>query len=487
VPTNPSVVILGAGMSGICMGILLKRAGFEDFTIVERSTAVGGTWWDNVYPGVQCDVHSQLYSFSFKPTPDWSRTFATGAEIRAYAERCVDQYDLRRHLRLGTTLREARYEPARGGWHLTTTDGESLQARVFVCSVGPLNRPRMPPGLAAFQGEVMHSARWNRDFDFAHKRVALIGSAASAIQIAPELATRAARLSIFQRSPSWILPRPDRTYGHLARRLLRVWPIGRASRYWQYWLHDVRYAAFRGHGPLYRVMVGLADRHRVRQVRDPQLCRSLRPSYPMGCKRVLISSGFYPTLGRPNVELIQEAAESFEAGRVVGARGTVREVDAIVCATGFEATTLMPDLRVVGLAGRELASAASDGADAYRGISVPGFPNLFLLLGPNTGGGHTSALIPIEAQAAYIVRCVRRLARNPGVSLDVKRSAEEAYNRRIQDRLARTVWTSPACTSWYKTPSGKVVGIYPGPVTRYVLEMRRPDFSAYDSIAMADD
>ncbi len=464
------------------MGVLLKRAGFDSFTIIERSRAVGGTWWDNVYPGVQCDVPSHLYSFSFEPKPDWSQTFAAGAEIQAYAEHCVDKYDLRRHLELGTTLCEARYDAGRGEWRLVTADGAVRSARVFICSVGPLNRPRLPRGIAAFAGEVMHSARWNPAYEFSNKRVALIGTGASAVQIAPELATRVARLSIFQRSPAWILPRPGRAYGRLAHLLLRVPPIGRASRYWQYWLHDARYGAFRGQGPMYRTMVDWADRLRSKQVQDPALRDVLRPRYPMGCKRVLISNTYYPTLARPNVELIPEAAETFGPREVIGAAGTVREVDAVVFATGFESTTLMPDLAVVGSRGTQLASAATGGAEAYRGVSVPGFPNLFLLLGPNTGGGHTSALIPLEAQAEYIVRCIRRLARDPQASLEVRSEVEREYNRGIQERLSRTVWTSPACTSWYKTPTGKVVGIYPGTATRYAIEMRRPDFAAYDSI-----
>ena len=466
-------------MSGICMGIALKRAGIESFVIVERSPAVGGTWWDNVYPGAQCDVRSHLYSFSFEPKPDWSRVFAPSQEIQAYVEHCVDRYDLRRHLRLGTILTSARYDPAESRWQLEAADGDSLSAQVFVCSVGPLNTPRLPAGIEAFHGKVMHSARWDCAYDFSGKRVALIGSAASAVQIAPPLAAAAASLTIFQRTPSWILPRPDRAYTRIEKALLRFPPLERLDRWWHYWIHDVRYAAFRGRGLLHRAMSALANRHRCAQVQDPALREALRPRYPMGCKRVLISSNFYPTFGRPNVELIASAASGFTADGIVSANGERRAVDAIVCATGFVTIDLLPGFSVRGAEGRTLAETTAGGAEAYRGTSVPGFPNLFLLLGPNTGTGHTSVLIAVEAQTRYIVKCIEELSRRGQASLEVRADVARLHNHDLQARLSRTVWASPACSSWYKTANGKIVALYPGHATRYRLEMRTPDFSAY--------
>lgn len=473
---SPTVVILGAGMSGICMGIMLKRAGIDSFLIIERSPAVGGTWWDNIYPGAQCDVRSHLYSFSFQPKADWSRVFAPSREIQSYVEHCVDKYGLRRHLRLDTAVTAARYAADESRWQLTTSTGSSLSPRIFVCSVGPLNTPRMPPGIEAFKGEVMHSARWNPAYDFDGKRVALIGSAASAIQITPPLAESAARLTIFQRTPSWILPRPDRAYRRIEKTVLKFKPLATLNRWWHYWAHDIRYLAFGGRGLVHRGMVALADSHRRAQVRDPALRQLLRPRYPMGCKRVLISSNYYPALCRPNVEIIDGAAGAFTSDGIVAADGKLHAVDAIVCATGFDTLELLPGLPIHGLGGLALANAARGGPEAYRGTAVPGFPNLFLLLGPNTATGHTSALIFIEAQAAYTLKCIQELGRQGQSSLEVRADVVRRHNHDLQARLARTVWASPACGSWYKTAAGKIVAIYPGHSTRYLLEMRRPDF-----------
>ena len=463
-------------MSGICMGVILKRAGIDSFTIVERSAGVGGTWWDNTYPGAQCDVRSRLYSFSFEPKSDWSRVFAPGAEIQAYAEHCVDKYGLRPHLRLNTTLSSARFDTERAAWQFATAGGERLEARVFVCSVGPLNRPRWPPGIDAFRGERMHSARWNPSYDFRGKRVALIGSAASAVQLAPPLAAGARHLTVFQRTASWVLPRPDRAYTSVEKALMRMPPFARLSRWWQYCAHDLRFAGFRGRGLLYRLIVALADRHRRRQVADVALRDRLRPRYPMGCKRILITSDFYPTLARPNVTLVSQAAASFTPEAVIAADGSRHEVDAIVCATGFNTSELLPDIEVTGAGGARLSDVAGDSPEAYRGVAIPGFPNLFLLLGPNTGSGHTSVLLAIEAQARYVHRCVTALTHRPGESIEVRRDVADAHNRDLQQRLSRTVWTSSSCGSWYKNAAGRVFALYPGHCTRYLLEMRRPDF-----------
>ena len=477
--SNPRIVILGAGMSGVCMGIQLKRAGIDSFVIVERSAGVGGTWWDNVYPGAQCDVRSQLYSFSFEPNPDWSRAFAPSGEIQAYIERCVDKYGLRSHLRLNTTVTEARWDEATSHWRLRTAAGDSLTTAIFICSIGPLNRPRLPEGIDAFKGAVMHSARWDSSYDFQGKRVALIGSAASAIQITPTLAATASRLTVFQRTPSWILPRPDRPHRRFEKALLRLGVFARLTRWWHYWVHDVRYLAFSGHGPLYRAMTALANRHRRSQVASLELREKLRPDYPMGCKRVLISSDYYPALSRPNVELVTHAATRFTADGVVAADGTVHPVDAVVCATGFQTIELLAGTTVIGLGGVTLNSATPGGAEAYRGTLVAGFPNFFMLLGPNTGGGHTSALIAVEAQSGYVVKCIRHLDASGATGLEVTRGAMHANNRDLQQRLASTVWASPACSSWYKTATGKILANYPGYSTRFLVEMRTPRFADF--------
>jgi cation diffusion facilitator CzcD-associated flavoprotein CzcO len=284
---------------------------------------------------------------------------------------------------------------------------------------------------------------------------------------------------VFQRTPSWIVARPDRRYSALEQRLFRVPLLARAYRAWLYWRFEANFAAFRGRGPMYRLLTHMADSHRARQVPDPALRERLRPSYPMGCKRILVASDFYPALGRANVELVAQAAAGFTTGGVVAADGTVREVDAIVCATGFETIEPLARLHVQGAGGRTLAAAWRDGPEAYHGITVAGFPNLFMLLGPNTGTGHTSVLIPIEAQARYTLACIRELARRGARSMDVRADVMRRHNAELQRRLAATVWASPSCTSWYKTRSGKILATYPGYITRYVRETRRPRYDDY--------
>jgi len=476
---GPDIVILGAGMSGICMAITLKRAGIDSFLVLEQSGGVGGTWWDNRYPGAQCDVPSHLYSFSFELKPDWSRVFAPSGEIQRYVAHCVGRYGLGPHVRLNAEIAAAEYDERAGRWRLTTRSGELLQPRFFVLSLGPLNHPRLPAGIEAFQGEVMHTARWNHAYDFRGKRVAVIGSAASAVQVVPALAREAARLTVFQRTPSWIVARPDRPYTAVEKALFRCPPIARAYRAWLYWRFEANFAAFKGHGAMYRLLTHMATRHLAQQVADPALRERLRPRYPMGCKRILVTSDFYPALGRDNVALVAQAAGGFTARGVVAADGQEHEVDAIVCATGFETVEPLANLPIRGAAGRTLAVAWRDGPEAYHGITVAGFPNLFMLLGPNTGTGHTSVLIPIEAQARYTLACIREVGRRGAGSIDVRADVMAQHNADLQRRLAATVWASPACTSWYKTRAGKILATYPGYITRYVLDTRRPRYADF--------
>ncbi len=477
--TDPDVVIVGAGMSGIAAATGLKRAGLESFLILEKSAGVGGTWWDNRYPGAQCDVPSHLYSFSFDPNPDWSRMFAPGDEIQAYAERCVAHLDLGRHLRLGVCVTEARWQEADGRWQVTTDRGEILRPRIFVVSLGPLSRPRLPSGIDAFAGVVMHTSRWDPAHDFTGRRVAVIGSAASAVQVVPMLAKVAGHLTVYQRTPSWIVARPDRPYGRAERALFRLGPWARLYRWWLYWQFESRITAFRGRGLVHAVLKRMARRHLEDQVPDPALREQLRPDYPVGCKRILLSNEYYPALMRPNVQLVPCAARSFTRDGVIASDGTETRVDAIVCATGFDTMDSLAALRIEGRDGQALADTWRDGPEAYRGVAVPGFPNLFLMLGPNTATGHTSVLIPIEAQARYVADCIQELDRRGARSLEVRPGPTQAYNDAIQARLADTVWTSPACQSWYKTPSGRVLAIYPGAITRYALGLRRPRFEDY--------
>jgi cation diffusion facilitator CzcD-associated flavoprotein CzcO len=468
-------------MSGLCMGVRLLQSGIRSFTILEQASGLGGTWWDNTYPGAQCDVRSHLYSFSFAPNPDWSRVYAAQAEILAYMQRVADRWRLHDHIRLGTVLAAARFDGADKQWRLRTSGGETLQADVLICSTGPLAQPRDPDiaGLADFRGKRMHSARWDRTYDFAGKAVAVIGTAASAVQLVPQLARSVRRLHVFQRTPNWVVPRRDRAYHRWEQALYRLPLVGRLPRWVQYWLHERNRLGFEQGTRMARVFEHLADQHRERQVTDAALRAKLRPNYPLGCKRVLPSDDYYPALGRPNVELVTDPIERIDANGIATRDGRHRAVDAIVCATGFDTLHLLSSVDVRGSDGQALADAWRDAPQAYRGVTVAGFPNLFLLLGPNTGTGHTSTLLYIEAQVDYTLRCLRELRRRGRSWLAVKPDVMVEHNRALQARLAKTVWAGP-CSSWYKTASGHVAAIWPGFSWEYTRAMRQPRFEDYE-------
>ncbi|GAC1599490.1 MAG: hypothetical protein NVS4B10_10720 [Myxococcales bacterium] len=473
------VVILGAGMSGLCMGIGLKRAGVEDFVILEKSTGLGGTWWDNRYPGAHVDVPAPLYSFSFEPNPRWQRRFASAAEILGYQSHCAERYGLTSHLRLGQRLREAAFDDSTGLWNISLEGGGRLRARCFVCSTGPLSQPRLPdlPGIDAFRGQVLHSARWDREANFAGQRVAVIGTGSSAAQLVAPIAAQARTLHVFQRTANWVLPRLDRRYNALDRALATRPLYARVvRRFWYYVLEFFR-RGFDDRTLARKLMLALARGHLRRLVPDPALRARLQPGYPLGCKRLLYSNDFYPALTRPNVELVTEGIERLTAQGIVTKDGRERPIDALVCATGFETVNLLSSLEIRGPGGRTLREAWKDGPEAYHGITVSGFPNLFLLLGPNTGTGHTSTLLFIEPQVDYVIACLRQLEGSGRRWLDLRPEVLAAHNQALQARLQGSVWSQ--CRSWYRTESGKVVALFPGFTSEYVESIARPDFSEY--------
>ena len=479
--SGPRIVILGAGMSGLCMGVQLARAGIRSFTILERSSHLGGTWWDNTYPGAQCDVRSHLYAFSFAPNPDWSRVFAPQREILAYMERVAERWSLLDHMRFDTELAAAHFDATRGCWNLRTAGGDELEADVLVCSTGPLSEPRWPDisGLESFGGKLMHTARWDRTFDVAGKSVAVIGTAASAVQIVPEIAPRVRRLHVFQRTPNWIVPRPDRAYRAWERALSRVPPFGRLRRWYHYWLHERNRLGFNRGTRMAQLVEAFARRHLRSQVADPALAAQLTPAYPLGCKRVLLSNDYYPALTRSNVELVVDPIAAIDRDGVVTSDGRMRPVDAIVCATGFDTLHPLGSVDVRGLSGTALASVWRAAPHAYHGVAVAGFPNLFLLLGPNTGTGHTSTLLYIEPQVRYVIRALRELQRRKCSWLAVRQEVMDNHNRALQARLSTTVWAGP-CTSWYKNATGTVAAIFPGYSFEYTRALRRLGFEGYD-------
>lgn len=480
--TQPlDVAILGAGVSGLCMGIQLQRAGIASFAIFEKSHDVGGTWLDNSYPGSGCDVPSHLYSFSFEPNPDWSRAFSPQAEIQRYLRHCAEKYGLLPKIHFGTEIAGASFDASAGLWRIRTSTGEEITARALVSGLGQLNRPHTPdlPGLASFEGTTFHSARWNHQHDLAGEKVAVVGNGASALQFIPEIAKTAERVTVFQRSANWVIPRNDRKFSAADKDRFRRNPfLLRALRAFIWFMLEIRFFAFLRESWFSRRMTRVATEYLHAQVGDPVLRAKLTPDYPIGCKRILISDDYYQALVRPNVEVVCEPIERLTAGAVVTADGTLRAADTVIFATGFETTTFLAPLTIEGLDGAKLHDVWRDGAEAYLGVTVAGFPNLFMLYGPNTNLGHNSIIFMIECQVGYAVQCIRELLKPGTAWLDVRRDVMDRYNRDLQTALGKTAWTA-GCSSWYKTASGKVVNNWSGFTIDYWRRTRHPDWRDY--------
>ena len=475
------VLVVGAGFAGICAGKKLLDAGISDFLIVEKSGGIGGTWWDNTYPGAACDVASHLYCFSFAPNPDWSRKYSPRPEIRAYLERCVDRFGLRRHLRQRREIQRLEFQDDRGLWRAHFTDGEQRDARHVILGNGGLHRPKLPdiPGIQDFRGRWMHSARWQKGFNLNGLRVAVVGSAASAIQILPAVAPRAARATLFQRTPNYIMPREDRPYTAWQKRVFRYVPgVLRLYRLAIFLRMDLLLY------PITRETSGLRVTARRmmlafmrREVRDPTLHPKLTPEYEMGCKRILISDDFFASLNRPNVELVTEGIAQIEANGVRTRDGRLHEMDLIVYATGFDLEGHLLGMEIRGPGGRSLAEQWSELPTAFNGCCVPGMPNLYLVTGPNTGVGTTSIVFMIEQEIGFILRCIRLAGRQK--LMMVTPSACARYNDVLQAALQKTVWAS-GCKSWYRRDDGKISTLYPWNALRFRRQLQKLDISNFD-------
>ncbi|HEX8802698.1 MAG TPA: NAD(P)/FAD-dependent oxidoreductase [Acidimicrobiales bacterium] len=482
-PAHVRVAIVGTGFAGLGMAIRLLQAGIRDIVVLDKAGDVGGTWRDNTYPGAACDVPSHLYSFSFAPNPGWSRSFSPQPEILAYLRGCADRFGVGPHLRLGHEVLEARWDVPARRWRITTSRG-ALTADVLVGGMGPLSEPRVPevPGLDRFEGTVFHSARWRHDHDLAGERVAVVGTGASAIQFVPEIQPAVRSLHVFQRTPPWVIPRRERAYSDRERWVFRhAPPVQRAVRAGIYWSRELFVLAFTGRRPLSPGAARLAAEHLRRQVPDPELRARLTPDYTIGCKRILISNDWYPALTRPNVEVLTQALAEVRARSVVAADGTERPVDTIVFGTGFHVTDFPAGGRVVGAEGRTLSDVWRDqgGMTAYLGATVAGFPNLFLLIGPNTGLGHNSMVFMIESQLAYVLDCLRYMDRTGTATVDVRPDVQAAYNDELQRSLAGTVWNTGGCRSWYLDASGRNTTLWPDYTWRFRQRTRTFDPQSY--------
>ncbi|WP_036437937.1 NAD(P)/FAD-dependent oxidoreductase [Mycobacterium sp. URHB0044] len=478
-------LIVGTGFTGIGAAIKLTQAGVDDFVLLEREDRVGGTWRDTTYPGAACDVPSLLYSFSFVTNPTWSRAYSPADEIRRHIEDMVERFDLRRRIRFGVEVNGLEFDETEGTWTVSTTGRTRLRARTVVLASGPLPDHAWPDirGLNTYEGHKIHSARWDHDYDFTGKRVAVVGTGASAVQIVPELVEKAAFVKVFQRTPGWVLPRMDVATPAAAQTLFANVPATqRLARQALYWGHEATAAALVWNTPMSGLVARLGKAHLRRQVKDPWLRRQLTPDFTPGCKRMLVSSDYYPALQRDNCKLIDWPIATMSPVGIRTSDGIEHHLDAVVFATGYDVHLTGPPYPVRGLGGRSLADEWTGGAQAYKSINAHGYPNLFIMTGPNSGPGHNSLLVYVEGQIEYAVAGITTILRDNLRYLDVRADVQRRHNERIQKRLTKTTWMS-GCTSWYLTADGFNASMYPGFATQYLRQMRDFRFSDYDAVA----
>ena len=477
-PRRLRVAILGAGPGGLCMAIRLREAGFEDFVLLEKGGGVGGTWYHNRYPGCACDIPSHLYSFSFEPKLDWSRPYASQSEIRSYMQQLAEKYALLGHCRFGNGVRGAVWDERRACWTLTLEKGDPVEAEVVVSALGMFNELAWPAieGLDSFAGTHFHSARWNWDHDLSGEAVGVIGSAASAVQFVPEIVKRAGRVHLFQRTANWVVPKEDTPY--TAAELERFRADPNASLELREAIYQRVDAGMTFSDPVALAEMESAGLAAIEVVRDPELRRKLRPQHPFGCKRPLISNDYYPAFNRPNLELVTERVERITRDSVEMADGRSRRVDTLILATGFATTKYLSAIDVVGRGGRRLDEAWSDGPWAYLGITTAGFPNLFMLYGPNTNNG--SILSMIESQVDYALRQIRRIAGESLAWIDVRPEPMERYNDEVQRAIARVAVWQAGCNGYYRSPSGRVVTQWPYSMSEFRRRTSAPDADTYE-------
>jgi cation diffusion facilitator CzcD-associated flavoprotein CzcO len=475
------IVVVGAGFSGLLIGIELRKRKIP-FLIIEKSEGLGGTWFENTYPGAGSDVLSSLYSYSFAQKADWSRRFAPHFEIRAYLEQCAVRYDLLRDVHFGQEVKESQYIAATKSWKMTLSSGNSLEAQAVVFAVGQLNRPLIPefPGRNDFSGVAFHSARWRHDCDLKGKSVAVVGSGASAIQFLPHVAREARHVSLFQRSPNWIIPKNDRRVSESSKWLRKHIPfLMHAHRAWEYLQLELSFPAFLKDSTKGRKWEDECKATIALSIGDPVLRAALTPDYPAGCKRVLLSDNWYSTLARNNVAVVTGSITDFSHGGLTTKDGKSYAADVVIYATGFESQQIVGPIEIKGTNGIRLQDAWKPHPHAYLGVTVPGFPNAFIMYGPNTNLGHGSIIFMLECQARYIGKAIGKLRRKTPLALEAKRRTTRDYNADTQSRLSKTVWGSN-CSSWYKGADGVIVNNWSSTMLRYWWMLRRFRIRDYD-------
>ncbi|WCB94051.1 Baeyer-Villiger monooxygenase [Baekduia alba] len=486
-PRHVRVGILGAGFGGLGMAIRLQQRGDTDFLVFERAADVGGTWWANTYPGCQCDIPSHLYSFSFAPNPNWTRTYPKQPELRDYLRATAEKFGIYDKVRLNTAVTAARWDADASLWRIETTNG-GYTADVVVAAPGPLSEPSLPdlPGLDSFAGTVFHTATWNHDHDLRGRRVAVVGTGASAIQAVPEIAQQAGHLDVVQRTPPWVVPHRDRPITRVERFLYKNFPpLQRAVRAGVYLSRELLVPGLVYRPKLLKVAEKVARKHIADQVPDPELRAKVTPSYTIGCKRILPSNKWYPALGRENVELVTDDIVEIRPEGYVTTDGTLHEVDTIIFATGFYVTDIPLANIVYGVDGEQLAGVWHRSPQAYRGTAMAGFPNLFLLVGPNVGLGHNSIVFMIEAQLNYVLGALEAMRERGAGRVEVRADAVAAYNDRLQAKMGNTVWSSGGCASWYIDANGKNTTIWPDFTFAFWNQTRAFDPAAYELAPVA--
>lgn len=485
---QPAIAIVGAGMSGIAAVVKLRRAGYTDLTVYEKADRVGGTWRENHYPGLSCDVPSYWYSFTFARNPDWSNRFSYGPEIQAYMQRVADRFGVTDIVRFETPVAALDYEAPR--WRLTTEAGDEKTFDVVVAATGVLHHPMLPdiPGLERFDGHAFHSARWDHSVDLTGKRVGVVGTGSTAAQIVGAIAEQVGHLSVFQRTPQWMAPLAQKTYSTRWKRFVRLFPFVLTALYYFYYQVMTRYigGAVLGNERAHRLVAKACLDNLEQNVTDPELRRRLTPDYEAACKRLVICSDFYPAMCRENTELVTEGIDHVDEGGVVTRDGKRHDLDVLVLATGFDVTRFVLPTRVTGEGGADLEKRWDGTPRAHRAMSVPGFPNFWMIEGPTGPIGNLSLITISEYQVDYLIQCLDEMKRQGLEAMAPTEQACEAYNAEIREALPRTIWMTGGCNSWYIDKTG-LPNLYPWSATRFRKEMKRPDFSEYRMIRSVDD
>ncbi|HLD67288.1 MAG TPA: NAD(P)/FAD-dependent oxidoreductase [Pseudomonas sp.] len=489
-PTSPpaavrqcKIAIVGSGFSGLGMAIRLKQQNEQDFLLFEKEAGVGGTWRVNNYPGCGCDVQSHLYSFSFEQNPNWTRMFAKQPEIQGYLEGCWEKYQLQDKTLLNTEIARLEWDEQQERWQIEDRAGNRYSAQFVVSGMGALSTPSIPPlkGLENFTGTQFHSQQWNHDYDLKGKRVAVIGTGASSIQFIPQIQREVAKLDVFQRTAPWIMPKPDRAISAGERERFKRFPL--VQKLWRgliYAMLESRVIGFAWAPKIMKLAQWVGKRFIAAQIKDPELRRKVTPDYTMGCKRVLISNDYFPALTQPNVDLITTGIEEILANSIRTLDGQEHPVDAIIFGTGFSPSDPLPRGTLFGRGGVDLLDTWPDGPQAYKGTMTAQFPNLFFLMGPNTGLGHNSMVYMIESQIHYVLGALKLLGERNLQSLEVKREVQDRFNGKLQGSLGSTVWNAGGCMSWYLHPvSGRNCTVWPGFTWRFRLLTRQFDPAAY--------